>query len=83
MKCCEGALSFLSKLGFSFTFNVTNTLAEERDEWNAVGNQMEGSLVKMFKMFIRIQFGTAINNAATFDVKGYSVKVLIFSKGHM
>lgn len=43
---------------------------------------MEGSLVKMFKMFIWIQFGTVINNA-TFDVKGYSIKVLITSKFHI
>lgn len=32
MKCCEGALSFLSKVGFSFIFSVTNASAEERDE---------------------------------------------------
>jgi hypothetical protein len=29
---------------------------------------------------ICIQYGTVINNAATFDVKGYSIKVLISSK---
>lgn len=32
MKFCEGALSLLNKIGLSFIFNVTNYLAERRDE---------------------------------------------------
>lgn len=41
MKCCEGALSLLSKVGFSFISNVMDTLAEERDLQSAVYNHDE------------------------------------------